>query len=109
MTHYVVSMIWPDVPEAQRRRLIALLGQMATRHLATARGQKGNANDSDDSEHRRELRQNSGAAPRPPGRGVCAPIDAAAIGAPPGVDSTPIRPRGAGTGLRLGTAPGARD
>src|SRR5919109_5082444 len=109
MTHYVVSMVWPEVPEAQRRCLIALLGQMATRQLATTQARKENAYDGDDREPHRSLCQDSGAASRPPGRGVCTPIDTAATGAPPGVDPPPIRPRGAGAGLRLGPAPGARD
>jgi hypothetical protein len=93
MTHYVVSMIWPDVPEAQRQRLIALLGQMATRHLATALSRKGKAYDRADIDQLRGLYQNAGAAPRSLGRGVCPPIDAPAMAAPSGVDPAPIRPR----------------
>jgi hypothetical protein len=35
MTPYGLARIWPHVPLAQRRRLIAQLSQMATRHLET--------------------------------------------------------------------------
>ena len=35
MTHRTLSGIWPQVPPAQRRRLIAQLSQMATRLLET--------------------------------------------------------------------------
>ena len=35
MTPYGLARIWPHVPLAQRRRLIAQLSQMATRYLET--------------------------------------------------------------------------
>jgi hypothetical protein len=35
MTHHALSTIWPHVPVAQRRRLIAPLSEMATRYLQT--------------------------------------------------------------------------
>src|ERR671923_2356611 len=104
MTLHSVSMIWPDVPEAQRRCLIALLGQMATRPLATTLSREGTTYDCPTLDQRRSPDQDSGTAPRSPSRGVCAPIDSPAVGAPPGVDPAPIRSRGAGAGLRLGTA-----
>ena len=37
MTHQALSRIWPHVPMAQRRRLIAQLSQMATQYLQTIR------------------------------------------------------------------------
>jgi hypothetical protein len=37
MIHQALSRIWPHVPVAQRRRLIAQLSQMATQYLQTIR------------------------------------------------------------------------
>jgi hypothetical protein len=93
MTHHVVSMIWPNVPAAQRQRLIALLGQMAARQLATAIVQEGTAYDRHDIDKLRGPRQDSGTAPRSLGHRVGTPIDTPAIGTPSGVDPAPIRPR----------------
>ena len=59
-------MIWPDVRKPSGRRLIALLGQMATRrHLATALSRKGKAYDCGmTSISSGGSYQNSGAAPQ---------------------------------------------
>jgi hypothetical protein len=64
MTHQAMSRIWPHVPVAQRRWLIAQLSQMATRYLQTIR-QAEEALD----EHNNTCRclgehQDSGSAPR---------------------------------------------
>src|SRR5262245_4166779 len=93
MRSRALSMIWPQVPESQRRQLIILLGQMAVRHLAAAPATEGQAYDN----HRSALTlggpQDSGAASRPVRGGVRPPIHPPADGAPLGVDPAPIWPR----------------
>src|SRR5215470_10935586 len=82
MRSRALSMIWPQVPALQRRQLIILLGQMATRHLAAASATEGQAYD----DHRSALAlggpQDSGAASRSIRGGVRPPIHCPTDGAP---------------------------
>jgi hypothetical protein len=97
-------MIWPQVPESERRQLIILLGQMAVRHLAAAPAMEGYAYD----DHRPLALggpQDSGAASRSVRGSVRPPIHPPADGAPSGVDPTPIGPRRTRPRVRLGTPP----
>src|SRR5262252_2806692 len=107
MRSRALSMIWPQVPELQRRQLIILLGQMATRHLAAAPATEGQAYD----DHRSSLalggQQDAGAASRSVRGGVRPSIYRPTGSAPSGVDPAPIWPRRTCPRLRLGTTPGA--
>src|SRR4029434_1717674 len=107
MKSRALSMIWPQVPERQRRQLIILLGQMAVRQLAAAPATEGHANDDDYRPLTLGGPQDSGAASRPVRGGVRPPIHPPADGAPSGVDAAPIWPRRTRPRVRLGSLPGA--
>src|SRR4030095_14883898 len=107
MRSRALSMIWPQVPESQRRQLIILLGQMAVRQLAAAPATEGHADDDDHRPLTLGGPQASGAASRSVRGGVRPPIYPPAAGAPSRVDPTPIWPRRARPRVRLGALPGA--
>src|SRR5215510_12543273 len=102
-------MLWPQVPESQRRQLILLLGQMAVRQLAAAPTTEGYADD----DAYRPLAlggpHDSGAASRSVRGGIRPPIHPPADGAPSGVDPAPIWPRRTRPRVRLGALSGTID
>src|SRR5215471_2009849 len=107
MRYRALSLIWPQVPELQRRQLIILLGRMATRHLAAAPATEGQADDDHRSAFALGGPQDSGAASRSVRGGVRPPIHGPTDATPSGVDPAPIRPRRTRACVRLDPAPSA--
>src|SRR5439155_14226153 len=109
MTQRMLSRIWPHVPPAQRRRLIAQLSQMVTRRLDRTAPAEETPHEHDSALTPFGAPQNSRVALRPLGGGLCAPVDTTADDPASGVDALAIRPRRARTGAGLGQAAGVGD
>src|SRR5262249_5525145 len=107
MRSRALSMIWPQVPEMQRRQLMILLGQLAVRQLATAPAMEGHADDDDYRSLTLGGPPDSGAAAGRFRGGLRPPIHPPTDGAPSGVNAAPIWPRRARPRVRLGALPGA--
>jgi len=75
MTQRTLSMIWPHVPPAQRRRLIAQLSQIVTRRLDMTAPAEETPREHDSVFTPFGTPHNSRVALRSLGSGLCAPID----------------------------------
>src|ERR1043166_1081961 len=109
MTQRMLSRIWPHVPPAQRRRLIAQLSQMVTRRLDRTAPAEETPYEPDSVLTPCGTPQNSPGALRSFSSGLCAPVDPAADAPASGVDALAIRPRRARAGSGLGPAAGVGD
>src|ERR1043166_8233937 len=90
MTQRMLSRIWPHVPPAQRRRLIAQLSQMVARRLDRTAPAEETPYEPDHALTPCGTPQNSPGALRSFGSGLCAPVDPAADAPASGVDALAI-------------------
>src|SRR4030095_5747843 len=106
MTPYGLARIWPHVPLAQRRRLIAQLSQMATRHLETIWQAEEPPDEPNDTWQWLGKPQDLAGASRAVGGGVCPAVAPPTAHPAPGVDPAPIRTGRPGPGAWLAPSTG---
>src|SRR5215467_12633340 len=109
MTQRALSGIWTDVPLEHRRRLIALLSQIAARQITRPATTEGEPYADSTTEIPWPEQQDAGPASGPLGGRLRPTIDAPAARTSSRVHASAIRARRSRPGLRLGPAAGAGD
>lgn len=86
MTTQTESGVWASLSRDRQRRLIAQMGQLASRYWEWTRRPAGETDERDDAGLADAQREGARASSRPAGGGVCAAIDVATVGSTPGID-----------------------